>query len=86
MWNIDKQNYEEEEKRLRDRINNINKDNADYLMRQMAEKTSTQTKKKMNRAEFAINKPILREANMKLKDVSQGPMSRQDEMSVQEQI
>jgi len=75
MWNIDKENYEEEEKRLRDRINRINHDNADYLMRQMAEKTTTKGFKKMNRAEFAINKPILREANMKLKDQSQAPMS-----------
>ena len=33
MWNLDKQNYEEEEKRLKDRIGQINKDNAEFLKR-----------------------------------------------------
>ncbi len=69
MWGIDKKNYEEEEKRLRDRINRINHDNAQFLLRQMATKTKG-VGKKMNRAEFAINKPILREANSKFKDTS----------------
>ena len=33
MWAQDKRNYDEEENRLKDRINRINKDNAGYLMR-----------------------------------------------------
>ena len=32
MWHQDKQNYDEEERRLKQRIKNINKDNASYLM------------------------------------------------------
>jgi hypothetical protein len=48
----------------------------------MSEKT-TGPNKKMNRAEFAINKPILREANMKFKDHSVAPMSNNDDRSVQ---
>lgn len=76
MWNLDKKNYEEEEKRLRDRINKINADNAQFLMRQMADKNKGQNIKKMNRAEYALNKPILREANTKLKNQSEAPMSQ----------
>lgn len=89
MWDIDKKNYEQEEKRLRDRINKINKDNADFLLKQMAEKTGGF--KKMNQAEYAINKPILREANQKFKGMSQyNPSnpgeSRGDDQSVQNEI
>lgn len=32
MWQVDKQNYDDEEQRLRERINRINKDNADFLI------------------------------------------------------
>jgi hypothetical protein len=76
MWNLDKQNYEEEEKRLRNRINRINADNASFLMRQMADKNKGSNVKKMNRAEYAMNKPILREANTKFKDHSEAPGSQ----------
>ena len=38
MWLVDKQNYENEEKRLREKINQINKDNASFLIKQMANK------------------------------------------------
>ena len=49
----------------------------------MADKTKGTTGfKKMNRAEFAINKPILREANMKFKDQSVAPTSIKDDKSV----
>jgi hypothetical protein len=65
MWSLDKANYDEEEKRLRDRINQINKDNANFLMKQMEEKRGKFHK--MNKNEFAINKPLLREANQLLK-------------------
>ena len=68
MWSLDKKNYEEEEKRLRDRIGQINKDNASFLLRQMEEKTKKNYR--MSNNEFAINKPLLREANNKLKDAS----------------
>lgn len=68
MWELDKKNYEEEEKRLRERINKINKDNCDYLMNQMAAKQRASAK--MNHMEMAINKPLLREVNQKLKAFS----------------
>lgn len=38
MWHQDKQNYEEEERRLNDKIKKINKDNESFLRRQMEEK------------------------------------------------
>lgn len=40
MWHQDKQNYDEEERRLKERIRGINKDNASYLMQQVAAKNS----------------------------------------------
>lgn len=49
----------------------------------MADKKGGTVNKKMNRAEFAINKPILREANMKFKDQSVGVGSQADAASVQ---
>jgi len=33
MWNLDKENYEMEEKRLKERINKINQDNAAFLLK-----------------------------------------------------
>jgi len=68
MWELDKQNYDEEEKRLKERINKINKDNSSYLMNQMAHKNRASAK--MNNLEMAINKPLLREVNQKLKTFS----------------
>ena len=68
MWSLDKENYEVEEKRLKDRISRINADNAQFLLKQMADKHKKGAK--MNRAEFAINKPLLREANGKFKEHS----------------
>lgn len=69
MWQLDKQNYDEEEKRLKERINKINKDNSEYLMKQMADKKRASGK--MDKLEMAINKPLLREVNQKFKGVSQ---------------
>jgi len=68
MWEVDKQNYDEEEKRLRERINRINKENSDYLMAQMRAKNKGTTK--MSQMEMAMNKPLLREVNQKLKVLS----------------
>jgi hypothetical protein len=48
MWRKDLQNYSEEERRLNDKINKINKENADFLKRQMEDKTIKQ-KAKMNK-------------------------------------
>ena len=76
MWDQDKKNYDEEERRLKERIKSINKDNASYLMQQVAAKNSNLTR--MNKAEFSLNKPLLREANNKLKAYSQYEGSQQN--------
>ena len=65
MWETDKQNWEEEERRLKARIGKINRENQEYLLKQMAVKE--QQNKKMNPQEFALNRPLLREINSKLK-------------------
>jgi hypothetical protein len=64
---MDKANYEEEERRLRNKIAGINQENCDFLKRQMNEKASRQHAKRMNREEFMINKPLLKEINQKRK-------------------
>lgn len=66
MWKQDHRNYQEEENRLNQKINNINKENADFLKRQMEDKTLKE-KGKMNRQEFLLNKPLLRDINDKKK-------------------
>lgn len=38
MWKQDLSNYTEEERRLMNKINRINKDNAEYLKKQMDDK------------------------------------------------
>ena len=69
MWATDKENWEEEERRLKNRISKINRDNQDYLKRQMAEKDAQDKYNRgtMNPQDFLMNKPLLREINTKLK-------------------
>lgn len=38
IWNVDKKNWDAEESRLKNRITQINLDNQNYLLKQMAEK------------------------------------------------
>ena len=64
MWKHDLNNYSEEERRLNDKINKINKENAEFLKRQMEEK-QMKNKPKMNKQEFLLNKPLLKEINVK---------------------
>jgi hypothetical protein len=80
MWKQDQQNYHEEERRLNDKINKINKENADFLKRQMQEKEAKE-RGKMNKQEFLLNKPLLKEINDK-KRTSQygGSLSKAGEM------
>ena len=75
MWETDKKNWEEEERRLKSRINNINRDNQEYLLKQMAEKASIEKDNRglMNAADFAMNRPLLREINSKLKTSNYTP-------------
>jgi len=61
LWARDKQNYENEENRLNSKIKQINVENASFLKQQVGEKESKAAQKKMNRQEFQLNKPLLRE-------------------------
>lgn len=70
IWARDKSNYEEEERRLKNKITNINKENASFLQRQISEKETKTTQRKMNKQEFQFNKPLLREINQKRKAAS----------------
>ena len=54
IWNLDKQNWDAEENRLKSRISQINNDNQNYLLKQMAEKQAKQAKMTYN--EFQFNK------------------------------
>jgi hypothetical protein len=65
MWRIDKENWQAEEDRLRARMKNINGDNQNYLLTQMAEKKKNEAKMSSN--EFQFNKQLLKEINQKLK-------------------
>jgi hypothetical protein len=67
MWSKDFRNYSEEERRLHSKINQINKDNQEFLRKQMEEKQIKIGKAKMNKQEFLLNKPLLKEINNKLR-------------------
>lgn len=69
MWETDNKNWEEEETRLKNRIRQINQDNQQYLLKQMAEKGRQDKGNKgiMHTQDFLMNKPLLREINEKLK-------------------
>ena len=69
MWREDKVNYEEEERRLQEKIKNINLENASFLKSQANSKNGKKTK--MNRQEYLLNKDILRNINNKNKSSSQ---------------
>jgi len=69
MWREDKVNYEEEERRLQEKIKNINLENASFLKGQAVQKHSKGAK--MNRQEYLLNKDILRNINNKNKSSSQ---------------
>lgn len=71
MWKQDQKNYSEEERRLNEKIASINKDNADFLKKQMDDKHG-KVKPKMNRQEFLLNKPILKEINDKKRATNYG--------------
>ena len=72
MWQVDFKNYSEEERRLHDKVSKINRDNQDFLRQQMQNKHAAS--KKMNKQEFLLNKPLLREINEKKKGVAPSKM------------
>ena len=83
MWKHDHTNYQDEEKRLNDKIQRINNENADFLQKQMDEKHSKK-RTKMNKEEFLMNKDILKEYTQKKsstlsaagQSISHGPFSQ----------
>lgn len=56
---------------MSEKINAINKENADFLRKQMDDKTA-KDKAKMNKQEFLLNKPLLKEINDKKRDPTLG--------------
>lgn len=62
MWQTDKNNWEEEDKRLKKRIADINRDNQNYLLKQMADKGAKEKFERgtMSTQDFMMNKPLLR--------------------------
>ena len=78
IWRTDKSNYELEEGRLASKIAGINKDNQNFLRRQMEEKASRSNQRRMNKEEFAYNKHLLREINDKRKASNYESHSRAD--------
>jgi hypothetical protein len=78
IWHRDKLNYEEEERRLKNKIANINSENCEFLKRQMGEKQSRQQAKRMNREELKLNKPLLKEIVQKKKEDGLSAMSNRE--------
>jgi hypothetical protein len=70
MWALDKKNYEDEESRLKQRITQINSDNSQYLLNQMAVKNKKVRSAMMDPVQRALNKPLLKQVNTKLKNES----------------
>jgi len=60
------ENYEAEENRLNDKIKRINLENADFLTHQAENKHKKG--KKMERHEFLMNKPLLKEIVVKKRE------------------
>lgn len=58
MWAIDAKNYANEERNLNSKVNRINKENADFLHKQIDEKDEAK-KNRMNMNEFLLNRQLL---------------------------
>ena len=58
IWRTDKDNYELEEKRLASKIQGINKENQEFLRRQMEEKAQKSRLRRMNKQEFNYSPKI----------------------------
>jgi hypothetical protein len=62
MWRKDRENYEQEEKRINDKIKKINKENAEFLAKQVGEKEDAK-KGKMDMNEYLLNRQLLKDIN-----------------------
>ncbi len=62
---------------MNDKIKRINMETADFIQNQMVDKTA-KTRAKMNRQEYLLNKPLLKEINQKKKASDVGGSQRGD--------
>ncbi len=69
MWKRDRANYEAEEARINNKVKDINKQNADFLKKQMEEKEDAK-KGKMDMNEYLMNKQLLGDINNQRKEGS----------------
>mmetsp|Transcript_22695 Transcript_22695/g.20174 ORF Transcript_22695/g.20174 Transcript_22695/m.20174 type:complete len:81 (+) Transcript_22695:46-288(+) len=69
MWKRDRENYDEEERRLTHKVKSINQQNADFLQKQMDEKEEAR-KGRMNMNEYLLNKQLLKGINGQPKEGS----------------
>lgn len=69
MWQRDRENYEEEQRRIDNKIKRINQENADFLKKQMEEKEGAR-KGRMDMNEFLMNKQLLADINVQRKEGS----------------
>ena len=69
IWNVDAKKYSEDEKKVDGKIRAMNKNNLDFLMKQMNENISKKNFKKNNNmsdAEYYMNKDLLEKAKASL--------------------
>jgi hypothetical protein len=74
MWRRDRENYEAEEDRISNKIKSINKENAEFLQKQMDEKEEAR-RGKMNMQEYLLNRQLLKGINEQRKDESRDSQS-----------
>jgi hypothetical protein len=77
MWRKDRENYEQEEKRINDKVKKINKENAEFLTRQVGEKDEAK-KGKMDMNEYLLNRQLLKGINEQRKVGSSDASVRSD--------
>ena len=78
IWKLDLKNFTEEEKRIAAKIKKNNNDTAEFLRKQIEEKSGVVEVHhgNMNRNEFLLNKGILRDVNVKLRILSREKSER----------
>lgn len=70
MWQKERDLYAEEEKRLKAKIDQINKDNQQFLKLQEEQKALGQSKK-MGKTEKLLNKGLMKEIKQKQREMKQ---------------
>jgi len=73
IWKKEINLYAEEEKSIRQKIWNVNKQHADFLKDQMASNKKGPKKVIMNREEFLMNKKLLEDIDTKVKEKNPDP-------------